>query len=47
MKAIYPTQGTDGPTKTDEFSEKFQTTFDPPPTTGNDVEIRDSPKVTI
>ena len=23
--------GTDGPTKTDEFSEKFQTAFDPPP----------------
>ena len=24
-------QGTDGDTKTDEFSEKFQTAFDPPP----------------
>ena len=23
--------GTDGPTKTDEFSEKFQVAFDPPP----------------
>ena len=23
--------GTTGPTKTDEFSEKFQTAFDPPP----------------
>ena len=23
--------GTDGVTKTDEFSEKFQTAFDPPP----------------
>ena len=24
-------KGTDGVTKTDEFSEKFQTAFDPPP----------------
>ena len=30
ISLIFKSLGTDGPTKTDEFSEKFQTAFDPP-----------------
>ena len=41
MKAIYPTQGTDGATKTDEFSEKFQTAFDPPPPSFSENHVAD------
>ena len=31
MKSPFITFGTDDATKSDEFSEKFQTAFDPPP----------------
>ena len=31
LEIILPALGTLTPSKTDEFSEKFQTAFDPPP----------------
>ena len=33
-------KGMDGPTKTDEFSEKFQTAFDPPPHFRKALDVR-------
>ena len=36
-----PFLGTGGPTKMDEFSEKFQTAFDPPPPSFSENHIAD------